>query len=78
MRDSVRVINIIHHDTLLTSELWWDQDKQEFYTDKPVEVRQPDKTLFPRNGLRAKQDLSEYYFYNNSGTILMPENGPPK
>lgn len=78
LRDSVRVINIIHHDTLLTSELWWDQEKEEFFTDKPVEVRQPDKTMFPKNGLRAKQDLSEYYFYNNRGTIIMPKEGLPE
>jgi LPS export ABC transporter protein LptC len=78
LRDSVRVINIIHHDTLLTSELWWDQEKQEFFTDKPVEVRQPDKTMFPQSGLRAKQDLSEYYFYNNKGTIVMPKEGLPE
>lgn len=78
LRDSVRVINIIHHDTLITSELWWDQEKQEFYTDKPVEVRQPDKTMFPQNGLRAKQDLSEYYFFNNRGTIVMPKEGLPQ
>ena len=70
LRDSVVVINKVKKDTLKTNELWWDQDKQEFFTDKYVEVRQPDKVIFAQNGLRARQDLSEYWFYNTNGTIL--------
>ena len=70
LRDSVVVINKVKGDTLKTNELWWDQDKQEFYTDKYVEVRQADKIIFAQEGLRAKQDLSEYWFYNTNGTIM--------
>ncbi len=36
LKDSVVVINILKGDTLKTDELWWDQDKEEFYTDRPV------------------------------------------
>ena len=70
LRDSVVVINKMKGDTLKTNELWWDQEKQEFFTDKYVEVRQPDKVIFARDGLRAKQDLSEYWFYSANGTIM--------
>jgi len=70
LRDSVVVINKVKRDTLKTNELWWDQDKQEFFTDKYVEVRQPDKVIFAQKGLRAKQDLSEYWFYSTNGRIL--------
>jgi hypothetical protein len=34
LKDSVVVINKLKGDTLRTSELWWDQNLQEFYTDK--------------------------------------------
>jgi LPS export ABC transporter protein LptC len=70
LRDSVVVINKVRGDTLKTSELWWDQDKQSFFTDKYVEVRQPDKVIHAQQGLRAKQDLSEYWFYNADATIM--------
>ena len=70
LRDSVVVINKMRGDTLKTSELWWDQDKQEFYTDKFVEVRQPGKVIFGKKGLRAKQNFSEYWFFGTTGTIM--------
>lgn len=73
LRDSVVVINKMRGDTLKTSELWWDQDRQEFYTDKFVEVRQPGKIIFGRQGLRAKQNFSEYWFFGTTGSILTRE-----
>lgn len=75
LRDSVKVISIANGDTLKTSELWWDQTNQEFYTDKPVEVRQRDKVIFGKQGLRAAQNLSEYYFFGTSGTVITGPGG---
>ena len=69
LRDSVVVINIIKKDTLKTDELWWDQNKEEFYTDKAVEIRQPDKTIYG-TGLRAGQDFSWYDIYHITGVVL--------
>ncbi len=69
LRDSVVVINIIKKDTLKTDELWWDQNKEEFYTDKHVEIRQPDKTIYG-TGLRAGQDFSWYDIYHITGVVL--------
>src|SRR5690349_18411080 len=60
LRDSVLVQSIKNGDTLRTQELWWDQDKQEFYTDKPAHVYQRDKIIFAKDGLRAAQNLSSY------------------
>jgi len=37
LRDSVMVINK-EGDTLRTPELWWDQNMQKFYTDKPARL----------------------------------------
>lgn len=78
LRDSVLVKSMKNGDTLQTQELWWDQDKQQFYTDKPAHVLQRDKIIFAKDGLRAAQDLSSYTFYNSSGPMLVPQNGMPK
>jgi LPS export ABC transporter protein LptC len=78
LRDSVLVQSIKNGDTLRTQELWWDQDKQEFYTDKPAHVYQRDKVIFAKDGLRAAQNLTSYTFYSSSGPMLVPSNGMPK
>lgn len=74
LRDSVVVINLDKGDTLKTDELWWDQTTQEFYTDKPVEIRQRDKTVYG-NGLRAAQDFSWYDIFNITGVVLTSGEG---
>lgn len=76
LRDSVVVINILKGDTLETDELWWDQNKAEFYTDKAVRIRQPDKTIFG-TGLRAGQDFSWYDIYNITGVVLTSSDSIP-
>src|SRR5688500_816882 len=76
LRDSVRVINILKGDTLKTQELWWDQNKQEFYTDKDVEIREKTRTIFGK-GLRAAQNFSEYTIYKIYGTVLTSSSGIP-
>jgi LPS export ABC transporter protein LptC len=78
LRDSVLVQSIKNGDTLRTQELWWDQDKQEFYTDKPAHVYQRDKIIFAKNGLRAAQNLTSYTFFNSSGPMLVPSSGIPQ
>jgi len=74
LKDSVVVINILKGDTLRTNELWWDQNTQEFYTDKPVRIYQPDKTIFG-TGLRAAQDFSKYDIYHITGIVLTSSTG---
>lgn len=78
LRDSVLVQSIKNGDTLRTQELWWDQDKQEFYTDKPAHVYQRDKIIFAKNGMRAAQNLTSYTFYGSSGPMLVPNSGIPQ
>lgn len=73
LRDSVVVINIMKGDTLRTSELWWDQKTEKFYTDKPVRIYQPDKTIFG-TGLEAAQDFKSYDIFKITGTVLTSGN----
>jgi LPS export ABC transporter protein LptC len=75
LKDSVVVINQLTGDTLKTDELWWDQNTQKFYTDKPARFSKRDHTVnYGRNGLEAKQDLSNIVFYNNTGKVPMPKD----
>ena len=76
LKDSVMVINLQSGDTLKSRELWWDQNKEEFYTDKPAELHQRNgNILYHRNGLRAAQDLSWRETYGNSGRVNASEEG---
>ena len=78
LRDSVLVVSIKNGDTLRTQELWWDQDKQQFYTNKPAHIYQRDKIIFAKDGLRAAQNLTSYTFYSSSGPMLVPNSGIPQ
>ncbi|MGC4128284.1 MAG: LPS export ABC transporter periplasmic protein LptC [Bergeyella sp.] len=59
--------------------VFWDQIKRKIYTTDTVFVTDKDgSTLIGANGMDAKDDFSEYTFYNNSGDISakkIPEQG---
>lgn len=61
LKDSVIVFNV-KHDTLWTKELTWDQDKQQFYTNKPVVISQhdPHQKIYADSGLIASQNLKDF------------------
>ena len=56
LTDSVIVFNMAG-DTLRSDELWWDQNKEIFYTDAPVQIRKPDERI-DCSGLTAYQSFS--------------------
>ncbi len=74
LRDSVVVISMLNGDTLRTSELWWDQNKQEFYTTKPARIHQRTQTLHAAQGLRAAQNLTWKEFYQATGHFLTSDS----
>lgn len=50
--------------------VYWDQNKKLIYTSDTVYVTDKDgSTLVGANGMKAKDDFSEYTFFNNSGDI---------
>ena len=55
LRDSVVVFNVTG-DTLFCQELYWDQAKAIFYTDKNVIIHKPDQKVFGK-GLVADQSF---------------------
>lgn len=74
LKDSVVVFNI-QGDTLRSQELWWDQNKQQFYTDKPARIYRKDKTIiYGQNGLTAAQDFSVVTIHESSGQLPMRDS----
>lgn len=65
LRDSVVVYNMAG-DTLFCNELYWDQLKAIFYTDKNVIIHKPDQKVYG-NGLVADQSFKWF-------TIKHPHN----
>ncbi len=72
LKDSVVVYNI-KGDTLRSSELWYNQALQKYYTDTPVWIHTKDKRIYGEKGLEAGQDLSWYIIKQPTGTALVPE-----
>lgn len=77
LQDSVVVFNI-KGDTLKTSELWWDQNTQKFYTDSLVRIRTSDKQLYGGRGMEADQDLSNTIIKYPTGTVLVGDSIMPQ
>ena len=73
LRDSVLVYNN-RKDTLKCEELWWDQNREMFYTDKEVEIHQPDKIIFGK-GLEADQSFNWYLIKQITGQVMVPKGG---
>jgi LPS export ABC transporter protein LptC len=65
LRDSVVVFNV-SGDTLFCKELYWDQAKGTFYTDKNVIIHKPDQKVYG-SGLLADQNFQWF-------TINHPHN----
>ncbi len=68
LKDSVRVFNNTG-DTLYCQELWWDQNSQQFSTDKPVRIHRPDM-IMNGVGLTAPQDFKYFEMYQISQSTL--------
>jgi LPS export ABC transporter protein LptC len=77
LRDSVIVINN-DGDTLRSPELWWDQNQQKFYTDKPARLDGKDKHITGNQGLEATQDLKVIQFKFPTGPFNVKEGTMPQ
>ena len=77
LKDSVVVITV-KGDTLKSPDLWWDQNKKMFYTDKYATYHAPGKQVAGTIGLEATQDLRSIIFKQPIGTIKVSESGFPQ
>jgi hypothetical protein len=62
-------------DTLKTQELWWDQQKEKFYTDKPYQLNTKTRRIHGEKGLEASQDFSNITFNYPEGVVQVSQNG---
>ena len=77
LKDSVVVMNKLKGDTLRTSELWWDQQTEKFYTDKPVRIHTKDKIFRGEHGMEAAQNFEWWVLNKGSGTVTVPKDSFP-
>ncbi len=77
LRDSVIVFNMKQGDTLRTDELYWDQNKEIFYTDKKVAIHTPEQIIYGI-GLNAKQDFSQYTVIKPTGFLNVADSTVPQ
>jgi len=74
LKDSVVVFNV-KGDTLLTNELWWDRDKEIFYTNKYVLIKQAYNQQFVgKDGMQADQSFKSWTLFNGSGLRSVPDS----
>ena len=74
LRDSVVVITI-KGDTLRCHDLWWDQNKEIFYTDSVATYRSPGNDITGGKGMEATQDLKMVRFKIPLGTFNINDSG---
>ena len=72
LKDSVVVFNITG-DTLHCRELYWDQRKELFYTEKNVIIQKPDQKIYG-TGLTADQSFKWFTIKNAYGFINIADS----
>lgn len=74
LRDSVVVITV-KGDTLRCHDLWWDQNKEMFYTDSIATYRSPGNDITGGKGMEASQDLKMVRFKSPLGVVKIDDSG---
>jgi hypothetical protein len=67
------VVVTLKGDTLVSPELWWDQNTKLFYTDKYASYRSPGQQIIGGKGLEATQDLKRITFKSTTGLVNAPQ-----
>jgi LPS export ABC transporter protein LptC len=75
LQDSVVVYNMTG-DTLHTNELWWDRNRQMFYTDKWVHIHQEGNDIHGI-GLTSDQAFKDIHILNTTGMLNVPDSTLP-
>lgn len=69
LTDSVVVIRI-DGDTLITNELFWEQNLHKLFTNSDVEIRQKTKTIYGK-GFESDEQLKNFRIDTPKGFILV-------
>ena len=72
IKGNVVVVNHTEKSTLKTSQLFWDQNSNYFFSEKPFVLTTPKDTI-KGIGFEAKEDLSKWLSKNITGEIATEE-----
>lgn len=73
-KGNVKVVNT-EGQTFVMQSIYWDKKNQKMYTKDTVFISDKEGNIFiSADGMLAKDDFSEYTFYNNSGEISNAKN----
>lgn len=68
-KGDVKVVNV-DGQTFVMQSIYWDKKNKRMFTKDTVFISDKEGNIFvAANGMNAKDDFSEYTFYNNSGDI---------
>jgi LPS export ABC transporter protein LptC len=68
LKDSIVVFNLTG-DTLRTSELYWDQQTEKFYTNKNVMISRPNEKLYG-SGMEADQNFKKFVIHGMRNSYM--------
>lgn len=72
LRSNVSIRNL-NGDKFDTELLFWDEKKEEIYSDKFIRIEQEDKTI-TGYGFESNQELTEYQIRNTTGIFTIEDN----
>ena len=72
LRSNVSIRNL-GGDKFDTELLFWDEKKEEIYSDKYIRIEQEDKTI-TGYGFESNQELTEYQIRNTTGIFTVEDN----
>lgn len=70
---NVVVRNELKNEQLNTEKLTWDERRRTIFTNSPVKITTPDKTLFG-DGLESNETFTRYRFLNVHGQMLVKKD----
>ena len=74
LRSNVHIEN--HKQEKFDTELlFWDEYKQEVYSEKKIRIEQEDKVIIG-HGFESNQQLTDYVIHNTEGIFYFKENTP--
>jgi LPS export ABC transporter protein LptC len=72
LNDSVVVIRL-NGDTLITKELFWEQNLHKLFTNSDVEIRQKTKTIYGK-GFESDEQLKNFKIDSVKGVLLVGDS----
>ena len=66
----------VENETFASDEVFWDQQKQQIYSNVPVTIDRPQRTLLIAEGFKSNQQMTDYEFTNvhSSRVVFVEKN----